>query len=223
MSVRGAALGAWMYDKIPEITRRRDAEEGEPLRQILAVLGEGLGDIEEAIEKLPELVDAETCPPQFLPALGAMLGFEFPFDLPEEQQRAFVRFMVALYQVKGTPFGLSFAASRLMGSGFAIQVVDEDWVAKTFALELTSQGDGSTLATELTNKLLVVIEQNTPAGLVPSLVVTFVFQEASALVPQETFTETTETVTAWRYNGPLTKLNGAMRTNSSAAPVVHTF
>lgn len=166
----------WMYERIPGYTRARDAAEGYPLRQLVAVLAVSATGLKEDAEKLLLLTDPETCPEAMLPRLGAMLGFEFPYDLSVAQQRAFVKFMVDIYRIKGTPNSLRSVASRLIGNGFDLEVVGEDVAAHTFEYIVVSNA-GGTLGEELQDKLIYLLNSVTPAGLIPTLTLAFFFEE----------------------------------------------
>src|SRR5690606_30021355 len=159
-------LATWMYERLPAMMRYRD-KDGH-LKNLISVLAEGLVGIRKDVENFVHLVDVDNCPAELLPNLGAMLGFEFPYDLPEDQQRNFIRSIVSLYRVKGTSTALKFAASRLIGGGFRITVENEDHVAKTFDVKLTADQD-STLLSQLENKLAYLVGIYSPAGMIPSI------------------------------------------------------
>lgn len=189
-------LATWMYEHLPAMMRYRD--EDEHLKNLISVLAEGLSGIREDVENFVQLVDVDNCPAELLPHLGAMLGFEFPYDLPEDQQRNFIRSIVSLYRVKGTPMALKFVASRLIGGGFSITVENEDHVAKTFDVKLTADQD-STLLSQLENKLAYLVGIYSPAGMIPSIVVVYYSTEELEAAMDDS-NHTTQQYTSWRMN-----------------------
>lgn len=189
-------LATWMYEHLPAMMRYRD--ENEHLKNLISVLAEGLVGIREDVENFVQLVDVDNCPAEMLPHLGAMLGFEFPYDLPEDQQRNFIRSIVSLYRVKGTPMALKFVASRLIGGGFRITVENEDHVAKTFDVKLTADQD-STLLSQLENKLAYLVGIYSPAGMIPSIVVVYYSTEELEAAMDDS-NHTTQQYTSWRMN-----------------------
>ena len=189
-------LATWMYERLPTMMRYRD-KDGH-LKNLISVLAEGLVGIREDVENFVQLVDVDNCPAELLPNLGAMLGFEFPYDLPEDQQRNFIRSIVSLYRVKGTSMALKFVASRLIGGGFRITVENEDHVAKTFDVKLTADQD-STLLSQLENKLAYLVGIYSPAGMIPSIVVVYYSTEELEDAMDDS-NHTTQQYTSWRMN-----------------------
>lgn len=189
-------LATWMYERLPAMMRYRD-KDGH-LKNLISVLAEGLVGIRKDVENFVHLVDVDNCPAELLPNLGAMLGFEFPYDLPEDQQRNFIRSIVSLYRVKGTSMALKFVASRLIGGGFRITVENEDHVAKTFDVKLTADQD-STLLSQLENKLAYLVGIYSPAGMIPSIVVVYYSTEELEDAMDDS-NHTTQQYTSWRMN-----------------------
>ncbi|AJE85087.1 hypothetical protein SLNWT_4711 [Streptomyces albus] len=71
MTARPDALGALL----PQWHRLRDAEAGEPLRALLAVIGEQLDRVREGVEQDYEDWFVETAAPWVLPYLGDLVGY----------------------------------------------------------------------------------------------------------------------------------------------------
>ena len=63
-----------LYNLLPAVQRIRDAEQGEPLRQLLAVITQQVGILEEDLEQLYDNQFIETCAPWVLPYIGDLLG-----------------------------------------------------------------------------------------------------------------------------------------------------
>lgn len=64
-----------IYELLPAIHRRRDAENGFPLRALLQVIGEQAALIEEDIAQSYEDWFIETCAPWVAPYLGELVGY----------------------------------------------------------------------------------------------------------------------------------------------------
>lgn len=202
-------LATWMYEHLPAMTRYRD-EDGH-LKNLISVLAEGLVGIYEDVENFVQLVDVDNCPSEMLPHLGAMLGFEFPYDLPEEQQRNFIRTAVSLYRIKGTPTAIKFLASRMIGGGFRITIENEDHVAKTFDVRLEAD-EGSTILSQIENKVAYLVNIYSPAGIIPHLVVAYFNREE---LPNQLSDadHTTTQFTSWRLNFFGHRINDNIRMN----------
>ncbi|MFE7107905.1 hypothetical protein ACFU98_22770 [Streptomyces sp. NPDC057575] len=64
-----------LADLLPQWHRLRDAEEGEPLRALLAVMAEQLDRVRDGIEQGYEDLFVETAAPWVLPYLGDLVGY----------------------------------------------------------------------------------------------------------------------------------------------------
>ncbi len=63
-----------LYELLPAVHRIRDAEEGEPLRALMAVLAREGAVVEEAIEQLYDNLFVETAEPWAVPYVGGSIG-----------------------------------------------------------------------------------------------------------------------------------------------------
>lgn len=203
-------LWEWVWERIPELTRERD-KDGH-LQGLIRVLAEGLTGVRKDIEDFVTLIDVDTCPVEMLPGLAGLLGFDFPYDLPEEQQRNFIRSTVGLYKVKGTPLALKFAVTRLIGGGFSIEVVNEDRVAKTFTVQIRADED-QTLLSELENKIAYLVALYSPAGMIPTITVLYYTTEAVDGTGRFLDEHMSEEYTSWRTNIAGHRTNDTARTN----------
>lgn len=203
-----------MYSRIPEGTRYRDelSEEGgkiAPLRQLISVLASGLESIKGDIDGITNLLEVDNCPDKFLPHLAGLFGFEFPYDLPADKQRNFLRSLIPLAMAKGTPWSIRLAALRVIGDGFDLTIKDEDYRAKTFTVEVIAEGSGQT--NQLEQKLSYMVHQYTPAGMVPSIVVIYYFAEETELSDRVGDDHSSWITTAWRTNFSGHTLSGTMK------------
>ena len=64
-----------LYNLLPAIHRIRDVEKGEPLRQLLALITQQVGILEEDLEQLYDNQFIETCAPWVLPYIGDLIGY----------------------------------------------------------------------------------------------------------------------------------------------------
>ena len=64
-----------VVELLPTHIRQRDARIGEPLRALLAVIGEQAGLVQQDVEQLYENWFIETCDPWVVPYLGELVGY----------------------------------------------------------------------------------------------------------------------------------------------------
>jgi hypothetical protein len=64
-----------LYELLPAIHRIRDAEQGYPLRELLAVIAEQVAAMEENLDQLYDDQFIETCAPWVAPYLGDLIGY----------------------------------------------------------------------------------------------------------------------------------------------------
>lgn len=65
-----------LYELLPVVHRRRDAEQGSPLRELLRVVTEQVNRVEGDIDQLYENWFIETCDDWVVPYIGDLLGYE---------------------------------------------------------------------------------------------------------------------------------------------------
>jgi len=64
-----------LYELLPAIYRIRDAEQGYPLRELIAVIAGQVGAMEENLEQLYDDQFIETCAPWAAPYIGDLIGY----------------------------------------------------------------------------------------------------------------------------------------------------
>lgn len=102
MDVKDIKIRDYIYQlTVPEAARYRDSKE--ELKRFLDLFAQKFDAIKEKIDNFPSLVDIDTCPPEFLPYLGALVGYEYDPLLPAESQRETIKRIISIYQRKGTP------------------------------------------------------------------------------------------------------------------------
>jgi uncharacterized repeat protein (TIGR01451 family) len=97
-----------LYDLLPAVHRRRDTEQGDPLRALLQVIGEQVQVVEDDIERLYENWFIETCDDWVVPYLGDLIGYTSvatagePGDGTDPSRRALERVLVPRREVANT-------------------------------------------------------------------------------------------------------------------------
>ncbi|MGK2914185.1 MAG: hypothetical protein ACSLE5_06985 [Porticoccaceae bacterium] len=106
-----------LYRLLPAIHRTRDAEQGEPLKALLAVMAEQVGVIEENIEQLYDDQFIETCADWVVPYIGDLIGYRLLYGdaLGVGSPRAEVAHTIALRRRKGTAAVLEQLARDVTG------------------------------------------------------------------------------------------------------------
>jgi hypothetical protein len=93
-----------LYNLLPAIHRIRDVEQGEPLRQLLALITQQAGILEEDLEQLYDNQFIETCAPWVLPYIGDLIGYRSLHPIGPDQltPRAEVANTIGYRRRKGT-------------------------------------------------------------------------------------------------------------------------
>ncbi|MDF0545068.1 hypothetical protein PX699_22200 [Sphingobium sp. H39-3-25] len=105
-----------LYDLLPSVHRVRDAEQGYPLRQFLAVLAEQARVLEEDVEQLYDNGFVETCADWVLPYIGDLVGYRTIHGAGTvANRRAEIANTIALRRRKGTVVMLEQLARDVTG------------------------------------------------------------------------------------------------------------
>ena len=106
-----------LYQLLPAVHRIRDAETGEPLRQLLALITEQAGILEEDLAQLYDDQYIETCAPWVLPYIGDLIGYRslHPIGPDRLTPRAEVANTIAYRRRKGTASVLEQLARDVTG------------------------------------------------------------------------------------------------------------
>jgi hypothetical protein len=105
-----------LYELLPAIYRIRDAEQGEPLKALFAVLAEQMGVLEEDLAQLYDDQFIETCAPWVVPYIGDLVGNNPLFDIGRPL-RADVARTIHYRRRKGTLHALEEMARDVTGWG----------------------------------------------------------------------------------------------------------
>jgi hypothetical protein len=114
-----------LHHLLPAVYRIRDAEHGEPLRALLAVLERELQRIEDDIGGLYDNWFIETCQEWVVPYIGDLLGVRglVPVRSGVFSQRAYVANTLAYRRRKGTAAVLEQLARDITGCGAGRRVL----------------------------------------------------------------------------------------------------
>src|SRR3954463_15575257 len=106
-----------LYALLPAIYRSRDAEEGYPLRELIAVIAEQAAVVEESIEQLYDDQFIETCADWVAPYIGDVIGYRTLYGLTDKigSPRAEVANTIAYRRRKGTASVLEQLARDVTG------------------------------------------------------------------------------------------------------------
>lgn len=106
-----------LYGLLPAVHRVRDAERGEPLRALLALVAQQVGVLEENLEQLYDDQFIETCAPWVVPYLGDLIGYRplQPVGPGQGSPRAEVANTIGYRRRKGTAAVLEQLARDVTG------------------------------------------------------------------------------------------------------------
>jgi hypothetical protein len=106
-----------LYGLLPAVHRTRDAEQGEPLKQLLGVIAQQIAILEEDIAQLYDDQFIETCADWVVPYIGDLIGYRQLYGLTSQirSPRAEVANTIGLRRRKGTAGMLGELARDVTG------------------------------------------------------------------------------------------------------------
>ena len=106
-----------LYALLPAVHRLRDADEGGPLRALMAVLAREGAVVEENVEQLLDNLFIETCADWAAPYIGGTIGYRalYPVEGTDVGNRAEVANTIAYRRRKGTAAVLEALARDVTG------------------------------------------------------------------------------------------------------------
>ncbi|MGE5217806.1 MAG: hypothetical protein ACM3SP_12465 [Chloroflexota bacterium] len=106
-----------LYELLPAIYRVRDAEQGEPLRALLAVIAKQIGVLEDDLDQLYDDQFIETCNDWVVPYIGDLIGYRSLHGVVPKvaSPRAEVAHTIAFRRRKGTATILEQLARDVTG------------------------------------------------------------------------------------------------------------
>ncbi len=116
---------------LPEVYQS-DEDSAAFLTQYLAVFGTLMGDLEERIDTVSTLFDAQLCPSEFLAWLSGWLAVEDPQLWDEQRLRRLLSRCMALYRLRGTRRGIEEMVELYTGTRpFVVEASDTLGEAET--------------------------------------------------------------------------------------------
>lgn len=106
-----------LYGLLPAVHRLRDADEGAPLRALMAVLAREGSVVEESIEQLLDNLFIETCEDWAAPYIGGIIGYKalYAIEGTDVGNRAEVANTIAYRRRRGTAAVLEALARDVTG------------------------------------------------------------------------------------------------------------
>lgn len=110
--------GKLLYDKLPQLYRTEDSKINPspyPLKRFLEIAGVGFDYLAEKQEGHANMYDLYKTPNELLPYLGEMMGYKFPYEMSDIEQRNFLKVLPLLYKFKGTERVFDYLAQVVYG------------------------------------------------------------------------------------------------------------
>lgn len=101
----------YLYNLLPEIYRRRDEEQGFPLKALMGILAEQAGIVKHDIDRLYDNQFIETCDEWAAPYLGELVGYRYGPEIPGVSQRASVANQIRITRRRGVALALEQLAT----------------------------------------------------------------------------------------------------------------
>lgn len=130
-------FGDYLYDRLPDIYRKRDSEESinYALLRFLQTLNEGgITTLFNEMLELYDILQVDKMPKEIVPLMGQLLGYDYRDDLEEDIQRKIIQNLIELYKRKGTKSVLTFITREF--TKYDSQVIETEYrVFKTWSPE----------------------------------------------------------------------------------------
>ncbi len=110
--IRADREGDNFMQTFPDVYRDR----GSFFHRYLSIFSSIYNDFQQEIDRLPQLIDVDTCPPQLLTVYGKWLGIDLDCDIRDVHVlRALVREAYSLNRIKGTKRSIQRIAQIVLG------------------------------------------------------------------------------------------------------------
>jgi phage tail-like protein len=120
--------------------------------------------LETTIGRIADYLDPATADADFLPWLAGWVGLSLRADWSEATKRGFVRQIVPLYRLRGTPAGLQQILELYTGEQGRVEVVDDfDDVPHYFQVRITLSEADPVLLRRKQQIARAIIDQEKPA------------------------------------------------------------
>lgn len=80
------------------------------IQMLCALLATICGLIKDMVDSFPSLIDADTCPSQFLPYLSTLVGYPYDNTLSADSQRVSIKNYMQIQTIRGSILSLKLAA-----------------------------------------------------------------------------------------------------------------
>jgi phage tail-like protein len=124
------SMGEVLYDLLPQLYKTEDSRlEPNPyqLKRFLQINGVGLDYLRDKAKGHSDLFSVDNTPPELLPHLAEMLGFEFPYSMSVNEQRSLIKLLPTLYKLKGTQSVFDYLSRQIFGLDAKAY---SDWVSR---------------------------------------------------------------------------------------------
>ena len=102
-------FGKKLYQTLPPIYREDDSKVNFALKRYLEALDEGgVQLVFSELLSLYDILEVDKCPPEVLPLLSKMLGYNYIEEVDVETQRKIIANLIELYKRKGTKSVINF-------------------------------------------------------------------------------------------------------------------
>ena len=126
-------------------------EDNGDLRDFLAVFAPTLDWLKTLIDEFPQLWDLDAVPDEFLPYLGALIGYPYNYTRDPDVQRKLIAFRIEFYRRKGTRASLE-------------RILEENDVVATILENVPQEGIYQVIADTPPSWLPALLEEVHPAG-----------------------------------------------------------
>lgn len=111
------SFGEIFYKRLPEIYKKEDRNALNPyqLKKYLRILGEGFDDIEKSVDSLKFNFDMDLATTETITPSAKLLGFNFPYNMTENEKRNLVKILPLLYRNKGNAKVFEYLANVIFG------------------------------------------------------------------------------------------------------------
>ncbi|WP_281545486.1 hypothetical protein [Grimontia sp. SpTr1] len=100
-----------LYNLLPEVYRRRDEEQGFPLKALMEILAEQAAIVKHDIDRLYDNQFIETCDEWAAPYLGELAGYRYGPEIPGVSQRASAANQIRITRRRGVALALEQLAT----------------------------------------------------------------------------------------------------------------
>lgn len=116
--------GEKLYEMLPAIYKDEDAKirpHPYPLKRFMKIAGTGFEHLEDKLQGHYNLYDLDRTPSELLPYLAEMMGFDFPYEMTEVEQRSFLKVLPLLYKFKGTAQVFDYLGQVIFGASTRVE------------------------------------------------------------------------------------------------------